>query len=395
MRRREFLLGAAGAHAVAGQTGGFRRLAEIPAGPIPGPGGETGAQAGRRWRIQWMFDEEEREARLADFCAPAPGRAVAVLRIEGEFRGQNVALVTRNGGGAWTEVPLKDEPVSLFALDDSRLWLVGGKSLWYSAEGGLEWTKRNLPRGTKNRPVFRVHFVDERRGWAFGAGRTFHRTLDGGLTWAAVPESSAIELKDENTAWTWMVFLDGRRGLVTGFSAPRRDAGPWPDWMAPEGRRERRLQPTTTIAGETHDGGESWKFSLTSAFGRVVRVRTNGNRGIAVSYYGGNFEFPGGVYLLDFRTGGSRPVCRRREVQVHDGAVLADGSVVLAAVQPPGSLRGAPIPGRLRIFHSSDLERWAEMKVDYRAEGGRAMVAAASPDEMWAATDTGCILRLV
>lgn len=391
MRRRDFLLAALAAPAAPAQPQGLRKLAEIPARP---PERGAGPWANRRWRMQWMFDEDRRSALLADFDCTGGGSAAALLRIEGEGGGENITLVTRNGGSSWVQVPLKDRPVSLCAVDDSNLWLVGEKSLWYSAEGGLEWTKRNLPPRSGKRPVFRVYFLDEKCGWAFGAGKVIHRTGDGGLTWKPVPESEAIGLRDENTAFTWMVFPDRRRGLIAGFNSPRRDEGPWPEWMAPAPARQPRLQPSTTIVGETHDGGEAWKFSFTSAFGRVMRVRASGNRGLAISHYGENFEFPGEVYFLDFRTGASRPVFRRRDFWVHDGALLPDGSALLAAVQLPGLLRGAPIPGRLRIFHSTDLDRWYEMKVDYRAEGSRAILAAPSAEELWAATDTGCILRL-
>lgn len=391
MRRRDFLSAAAAAPAALVQPGAFQRLPEIPAAA---PARNAGPWAERRWRIAWLFDEEKRSALLADFCAPAPGRAAAVLQIESDFRQQNLALVARNGGSGWIEVSLRDSPLALSAAGDRHLWLLGAKSLWYSAEGGLEWTKKTLPKTARSRPLFRIFFLDEQRGWAFGAGKTFFHTSDGAATWQPVPESSAIGLKDENTAWTSMAFLDSRHGLVAGFSAARRESAPWPDWMDPERSRPRRLQPSTTIAGETRDGGRTWKFSYTSAFGRVVRVRAAAEHGLAISHYGEDFDFPGEVYLLDFRTGSSRPVFRRRDVLVHDGALLADGSLVLAGIEPRGELRGSPVPGRLRIFHSPDRERWFEMRVDYRAEGGRAFLDAPAPDELWAATDSGCILRL-
>ncbi len=391
MRRRDFLYAAAAASAALAQPAAFQRLPEIPAAA---PARDAGPWANRRWRISWMFDEEKRSALLADFCAPAPGRAAAVLQIGSDFRRQNLALITRNGGAAWTEVPLREPPLALSAVGDSHLWLLGAKSLWYSAEGGLEWTRKNLPKIPRNRPLYRIFFLDEQRGWAFGAGKTFYHTSDGAVTWKPVPESAAIGLKDENTAWTSMAFLDARRGLVAGFSAPRREAGPWPDWMDPERARPRRLQPVTTVAGETRDGGRTWKFSYTSAFGRVARLRSGGENGLAISHYGEDFEFPGEVYLLDFRTGSSRPVFRRRNIEIHDGALLPDGSLLLAGIEPPGQLRSAPIPGRLRIFHSPDREHWFEMRVDYRAEGSRAFLAAPAPDDLWAATDTGCVLRL-
>ena len=393
MLRREFLAALAAAPGAA-QTGPFRRLEEVPAAAPLRPDLDRGIWAGKRWRLRWMFDEEKRAASIADFCCPSSGQAVAALQIEGDYRSQSALVVTRDGGENWRQVEIKDNPVSLYALNGSHLWLVGAKSLWYSAENGLEWTKRNRPK-SRRRPVYRVFFLDENRGWAFGAGRVFHQTRDGGATWSPVPESAEIRLKDENTAWTSMAFLDRKRGLIAGFSGPQGDDMRLPGWMAPERAVRRRLVPSTTIVGETHDGGASWKFSLTSAFGRVVRLRAAGNTGLAISRYGENFEFPGEVYALDFRTGGSRPVFRRRDLRVDDAVLLEDGTAVLAAIQPSGRLFDSPVPGRLRIFYSTNMSEWAEMKVDYRAEGHAAFLSAPAPGELWAATDSACILRLV
>jgi photosystem II stability/assembly factor-like uncharacterized protein len=54
-----------------------------------------------------------------------------------------------------------------------------------------------------------------------------------------------------------------------------------------------------------------------------------------------------------------------------------------------------PIPGKLKILQSLDLSSWTEMPIDYRAEGRRAVFAAAGPDHIWVATDQGMILKLV
>jgi hypothetical protein len=46
------------------------------------------------------------------------------------------------------------------------------------------------------------------------------------------------------------------------------------------------------------------------------------------------------------------------------------------------------------MLYSMDQVNWAEMAADYRAEGHGAFLAAPSPGALWAATSTGCILRL-
>lgn len=393
MLRRRFLPVCLGAPFLHAQP--QRRMEPIPAAPPALPSGAAGAFAGRRWRAQYLFDDDKWSALLADFCCPSPERALAGLWLESEFRRRFAAVVSREPGAPWTEVPLKERPLSFFVLDEKHVWLVGEKSLWFSAESGFAWEKLGLPKSSRGRPAQRVHFVDARNGWAFGPGKTFHRTADGGASWKPVAECAGLQLKEENMVWTSMTFLDARHGLIAGFSDPRLNEGErLPDWMLPERASRRRPVPVTTVAGETRDGGATWKFSVTSAFGRPVRLRSSGSQGIAIYHYGENFTYPSEVFALDFRTGGSRPVFRRSDYQVHDAALLEDGAVILAAIQVTGGLRSSPVPGKLRILYSADLERWEQMPVDYRAEGRRAMLATPAPGSLWAATDLGCVLRL-
>jgi hypothetical protein len=70
------------------------------------------------------------------------------------------------------------------------------------------------------------------------------------------------------------------------------------------------------------------------------------------------------------------------------------GPAYLAAVEPSGSLLHSPVPGRLKMIKSDDLQLWQEMEVDYRATATRAILATAGPDDLWVATDTGMILKL-
>ncbi len=393
MLRRHFL-----PLCIAAPAAAFQRPRPDPipaAAPVPAAR-DTGPFAGRRWKLQFLHEDDQWTAFLAGFCAPSAERAVAGLWLESDSRSRSAALVSRDSGASWKEVPLREKPVSLFALDDSHIWAVGEKSLWISTESGYSWSKGRPPKTSRRNRPSHVHFLDPSRGWAFGPGKAFYATADGGAAWKSVPESQAIQLKDQNTVWTSMIFLDARHGLIAGFSDPRlREAERFPAWMAPERAWRRRPVPITTVAGETRDGGASWKFSMTSTFGRVGRLRAAGNRGLAIYHYSENFAFPSEVYLLDFGTGGSRSVFRRRDLWVHDAVLLPGGTAVLAAIQIPAGLRSSPVPGKLHVLYSTDLQNWAEMAVDYRAEGHRAFLAAPAPGVLWAATDAGCILRLV
>ncbi len=103
------------------------------------------------------------------------------------------------------------------------------------------------------------------------------------------------------------------------------------------------------------------------------------------------------MYRLDLKTGQSESVFKKKDRLVTDAAIFsggADGRAFLAAVEPPGRLRSAPIPGKVRMLSSTNLKDWVEMPVDYRAVAQSLVLAGPDADHLWAATDTGMILRL-
>lgn len=368
---------------------------EIPILPPEPAGRISGAYAGSRWAMQRYIDADETAAMLNDLRMASPERGIAVGTLAVKDREEAQALLTRDGGKTWTSSRLKDFPISLCLLDESRAFLVGRDALWYTAEGGAQWEKRKLPKDARGKPMVRAHFVDEKRGWMFGGGKTFYATSDGGLNWEKVPESAALNLKDENTIWTWMNFVSPQIAFIVGHSAaPPRDASRFPDWMMPERAARRRLTPSTTMLGESRDGGRTWKMGVTSAFGSATRIRTLGTRGFVIYHYGDGMEYPSEVYAIDLANGSSRPFFRRRELWVHDVVPLHDGGAILAAIEPPGRLRSSPVPGRLRIFYTASGDSWFEMKVDYRATGRRALLSRVDDHSLWAATDEGTILHL-
>lgn len=78
-----------------------------------------------------------------------------------------------------------------------------------------------------------------------------------------------------------------------------------------------------------------------------------------------------------------------------DAALFAGPRAFLAAVEPPGKLNVAPIPGKVHILTSSNFTDWAEMKVDYKAAARSVVLAGPDAGHQWAATDTGMILHLL
>lgn len=382
------------------QTQTAAPLPELPEGAIVRvPVGGDGV-AGKSWRIQKMEDEDETAVVMNDIDFGSAERGIAVLGLNRKGKEENQALLTRNGGAAWTAVKLKEFPVSVQMVDESRIFVVGRDALWYSDEGGLVWDKRKLPKvdkaaRNKGMLVNRVSFADEKLGWAFGGGKLFYVTKDGGLTWAPVPESEELGLKAENTIWMWMTWVTPTTAILVGHSSvPPKDASRYADWMVPERAVRRRLTPSTTVVAETRDRGVTWKMSMASTFGAVTRLRSLGSRALTVFLYGDGLVFPSEVYTLDLTTGKNTPLFRRRNLVVQDAVPLGGGGALVVAVEPPGRLSNSPIPGKIRAFVTPDGAKWSEMKVDYRAVGRRATLARVDDQNIWMCTDEGIILRM-
>lgn len=361
-------------------------LGEIPPEPL-----QKSTPGAPRWRLLWMFDEDDAQCAIADLVFPTKTRGLMCGLVVRKERIRETVWTTSDGGATWRESKVNETPLSLFALDESRVWYVGEKNLWFSPESGLQWTKvGRLPEKTT-----RVHFLDSSRGWAYGAGKVIHRTDTGGRKWSPVPESQKLSVTDSYTEFAWMTFLNPEIGIAIGSSKrPKDDDSFLPDWMVPERASKRKLTPGTIVMLETRDGGATWKPSLKSVFGGVLRLRAAGALGLSLVRYGDSFQWPSEVYELSLATGSSEPIFRKKGYNVTDLYPTKTGAI-LAAMQPPGLMLGSPIPGKLKMLYSADRHVWTECKVDYRAEGRHAVMAVVDEQTAWVATDTGQVLKMV
>jgi hypothetical protein len=371
------------------------RLPEIPNSTIPKQEPGDGTFAGRVWKLQHQFDEEDLTVSMNDLRFMSAERGIALCSMDRKGRLEAQALLTRDGGLHWTQVKLKDLPLSLAMLNESQGYYVGRDGVWYTAEGGVSWEKRKLPRDSKNFLMLRAHFISEKQGWLFGTGKPFYSTEDGGLTWTKVPESDAINLTSTNVAWSWLVPITANILMLVGnsSSAPK-DESRFPDWMMPERAARKRLTPSTTVLAETRDRGKTWKTSVGSTFGQVIRIRSWGTRAVSIFQYSQTFEFPSEVVEMDLSTGKSHPIFRRKDLVVQDAMFLDNGGVLVAALQFQGRLMTSPIPAKLRMFFSENSKDWREMKVDYRAAGTRAILTKVGDANIWVGTSEGMILKL-
>jgi len=366
-------------------------VAEMPP-TSPGAPPAGNRWAGKKWKIRFFHDEINSSFTINDFqfAGPRYGIAVGVRNDKGKVH--SVALVTRDGGGKWAFVPLKAPAISVFALEDGRTWAVSEKDIYYSEEAGADWRKLKRPEG-----VGRVYFLrDGLKGWAFGAGKTFYQTKDGGKEWTEVEESKGLPTTDEYTSFHWMEFINEKVGIVAGNSQrPRKGMQRGPDWMFPELSVYRREVPTTLITMETRDGGTTWKHHVSSIFGSIVRIRANMPWGLALfAYSGGGIDWSSEVLELNFSNGKNRPVFRRKDLNVTDVSLTPPGRVALAGLTVQGKFRESGVPTKPRVLVSDDRENWFELPVDYRAFGTRALLSWVDDDNAWMATSEGMILKL-
>jgi photosystem II stability/assembly factor-like uncharacterized protein len=348
------------------------------------------AAIAQKWEMQYFFDEAKRVLDFTDmqFLTPERGIAVGVIREGGKEKG--VSLTTTDSGAHWTQALLEDDPISLFFLNDSLGWLVTDKGIWRTSEGGRDWRKIGKPPA----PALRVFFWDENHGIAACAKKTVAETLDGGKKWTPIAAAAAPAGAPERSAYNWISFATPKYGLVTGFNQPlSRWTSMFPTWMDPAEALSRRETAHLGYTLSTVDGGKTWVPGSQSILGHVtrVRLRTDGT-GLGLVEHADSFRYPSEVYKLDWKTGKSETVFRDKRYALTDIWFGNDGATYLAGIELQGTVRSV-MPGRVRVFRSTDLVGWNEMKVDYRANAQR-VVFAGSGSDLWLATDNGMILKL-
>ncbi len=349
------------------------------------------AAAAEQWRMQYFYDpQDDSEFTIADLACPSSKNGLAAGELVGRGKPKPYAVVTNDGGQTWSPIAIPEAAISLFFLNERTGWLVAHNSLWRTDDFGRKWTK------LKSAPdALRVYFTDEKRGWAVGANRSVYQTSDGGAAWTAVePLGDSLPSK-EHSVYSAIAFADPKAGLIVGWTKPPRpgDKDRPPDWVDPE--RQPRELPGLAISLQTLDGGSKWKAMETSMFGQSTALSlAPDGRGLLLIEFFGRFDYPSEVYRMDLATGKSERAFRRKDRAVTDVLVEPKGPAYLAAIEPQGTLFHSPVPGKLKMLRSDDLDTWTDMDVDYRAVARRAYLSAADPGNIWVATDTGMILKL-
>ena len=342
------------------------------------------------WDVQYRYRQIDSSLSINDIAFPSATRGIVCgVTTDRHDKERPIVLLTIDGGEHWTETPVKEAGLSLFFLDDSTGWMVTEKGVWETVESGRTWTKTKAPAG-----LLRVWFLNRQHGFAAGLEKRALETKDGGVTWT--PLAIAGEVKTDPTFTTFgELAFSGDRGIISGWNIPPRRGGP--DWMEPERAGSRPQVPSYSVMLETQDAGKMWVKSEASLFGQATRISL-ASQGIALGLleFKDEFEYPSEVYRVNMHTGDSSRSFRTKDRAITDVRVF-DGSnrAYIAGYETTGKIYHSPIPGKLRILTSNDLENWEEMTVDYRAVAHRALLAGPDDQHVWVATDVGTILKLV
>ena len=180
-------------------------------------------------------------------------------RGRGKHRGQESREVRGRGHRRWRGALGRGATpgAARFAvfLNENLGWLATDKGIWVTTEAGREW--RKLPKSPEG--VLRVHFLDEKNGFAVGIRRMAMATHDGGEHWAAIPEGAKQPGDPRYSAYSWIVFPNPQVGLIAGWNIPPDPSLPRrPDWVDPEATFKHRELPHLALSLQTHDGGRTW-----------------------------------------------------------------------------------------------------------------------------------------
>ena len=104
-------------------------------------------------------------------------------------RQRGAVVVTSDGGRHWSQYEVREQPVSLFFLDETTGWMVTDHGLWSAVEGGRSWNKVEIRKG-----ILQAHFLDANHGYIAGTPSLLDETLDGGKTWTKVPQASSASI---------------------------------------------------------------------------------------------------------------------------------------------------------------------------------------------------------
>jgi hypothetical protein len=349
------------------------------------------AAAEEHWEIQYRYHQTDSTLTINDLTFPDERHGIGCgYTTDRKDKDHPLVLVTGDAGATWTEIPVKETCLSLFFLEDSRGWMVTDNGVWSTEEAGRTWIK------SKSAPsnLLRVYFLDHNHGFAAGREKHVFETKDAGVTWT--PVAAAASAPGDATYTTYGdIAFSGKNGIISGWNIPPTRGGP--EWMDPKQAETQKQVPHVTILLQTVDAGATWTESHTSLFGQITRASLSvQNVALGLIEFKDDFTYPSEVYQIAMTGGKNSLAFRAKDRAITDVRVFSGSARgLLAGYETNGPIYRSPIPGKLRVLTSNDLQNWTEMPVDYRAVAHSALITGPDEKHLWIATDTGMILRLV
>jgi hypothetical protein len=349
------------------------------------------AVAEEHWDIQYRYRQIDSTLTINDLTFPDTTHGVACgYTTDRKDKNHPLVLLTANGGATWAELPVKETCLALFFLGDDTGWMVTDAGMWTTDEAGRVWVK------SKSAPanLLRVWFLDREHGFAAGREKHVYETKDAGATWTPLAIAASAPGDPVYTTYGDIAFT-GNKGIISGWNIPPRRGGP--DWMEPQQAATAKQVPHVSVLLQTKTGGETWTESHVSLFGQITRISLSPqNVGLGLVEFKDQFDYPSEVYRIDLTDGKNELAYRAKDRAITDVRLFTDSTRgMLAGYETTGPVYRSPVPGKLKVLTSDDLQNWTEMTVDYRAVAHSALITGPDEKHVWIATDTGMILKLM
>jgi hypothetical protein len=349
------------------------------------------AAAEEHWEIQYQYRQVDSTLSINDLTFPDERHGIGCgYTTDRKDKERSLVLVTSDAGATWTEITVKETCLSLFFLEDSTGWMVTDTGLWSTQEAGRTWVKSK----TAPANLLRIYFLNREHGFAAGREKHVYETKDGGATWTPVAMAATPPGDPLYTTYGDISF-SGNKGIIAGWNIPPQRGGP--EWMDPTKTDMKKEVPHVAILLQTRNGGETWTETHTSLFGQITRVSmTEQNTALGLIEFKDQFAYPSEVYRITVAGGQSELAFRAKDRAITDVRIFPGSSRgLLVGYETSGPVYRSPIPGKLKVLTSNDLDKWTEMPVDYRAVAHSALITGPDQEHLWIATDTGMILKLV
>lgn len=140
------------------------------------------------------------------FCSVVNDRRGGVWITGTGYLRAGLMLSDRNGTVRPVLVPSAKNICAPVFVTAERGWTIDTRSLYRTNDGGLSWTKVDIPALSE---VSAVQFADSQTGWAGGTTGEIYRTTDGGQTWAKRKATLNYEIHQ-------IQFVDSLNGWAVG-----------------------------------------------------------------------------------------------------------------------------------------------------------------------------------